>query len=224
MTIKGVIFDLDGTLIDTLEDIADAENSALAELGLPPLEVSKYRWIVGGGAENIAQRLLPSDQQTEKNINTFVERFRYFYHQNWHAKTHLYQGISELLHALRKKNIPISILSNKPEEFTLKIVDFFFPVVDTSLEGSIFTSVYGQRHGIPTKPNPVMALQIADAWKLEPEQIGFVGDSDIDIFTAHNAGMISIGAEWGFRGKDELILSGAQILLKEPLDLLDYID
>lgn len=215
--IKGVIFDLDGTLIDTLEDIADAENSALAELGLPPVEVDKFRWIVGGGAENLAQKLLPPSQHSEESIKAFVERFRYFYHQNWHNKTKPYDGVSELITKLKGMHIPIAILSNKPEEFTLKIIDMFFP------DSTTFTHVIGQRQGTPTKPNPVMALHIADAWKLDPAEIGFIGDSDIDMITAHNAGMISLGAEWGFRGKEELVLSGAQILLKYPLDLLNYL-
>jgi phosphoglycolate phosphatase len=218
MTIRGIIFDLDGTLIDTLEDIADAENRTLAELGLPPLAVDKFRWIVGGGADNIARKLLPSDLQAEQDINSFVERFRFYYQQNWHSKTKPYADIPELLKILRQKKIPMAVLSNKPEEFALNIVQFFFP------ESTIFTHVYGQKQGVPTKPNPVMALQIAEAWMLKPEQVGFLGDSDVDIMTAHNAGMISIGAEWGFRGKEELVLSGAQILLKQPLDLLNYLN
>lgn len=218
MNIRGIIFDLDGTLIDTLKDIADAENSALAELGLPPLEVDKFRWIVGGGADNLAQKLLPPDLQSEQDINSFVERFRFYYHQNWHNKTRPYAGIPELLSNLNCKHIPMAVLSNKPEEFTLKIAKFYFP------EDLMFTHVYGQRPEVPIKPNPATALEIATAWKLKPEQIGFVGDSDIDIFTANNAGMISIGAEWGFRGKAELVSSGAQILLNQPMDLLNYLN
>ncbi len=221
--IQGIIFDLDGTLLYTLEDIADAENLALAELGLPPLPVEKYRWIVGGGADDIARRLLPESMHNPDDINGFVDRFRSYYKQNWHVKTRLYTGISDLLTILRDKRIRLAILSNKPEEFALKIVDHFFPDWQGSTKPQLFTHVVGQRKGFPVKPEPDFALQIARDWQLLPPNIGFIGDSDIDVYTAKNAGMIAIGAEWGFRGRDELEQSGADIMLRHPLELVQYL-
>ncbi len=222
--IKGIIFDLDGTLLYTLDDIADAENSARAELNLPPLPVEDYRWIVGGGADDLARKLLPENRQSNEDIIKFVERFRYYYHLNWHHKTKLYPGISELIKFLRDKQYPLAILSNKPEEFALKIVDYYFPDWQGISKPKTFTHVIGQRKGCKIKPDPAAALEIATEWNISPEFIGLVGDSDIDIITAHNAGMISVGAEWGFRGSDELAANNAHILLTSPLDLIKYLD
>ncbi|MFO7660347.1 MAG: HAD family hydrolase [Candidatus Cloacimonadaceae bacterium] len=221
--LKGLIFDLDGTLLYTLEDIANAENSALAELGLPALPVDEFRWIVGGGADNIAQKLLPADMQSEQDIITFVDRFRFYYHQNWHYKTRLYDGIADLIETLLQKGFKLAVLSNKPEEFAFKIVDFYFPDWQGQNKPAVFSHVIGQRINYPVKPDPTLALEIASDWNLRPEEIGFVGDSDIDMFTAKNSGMVAIGAAWGFRGEEELVLSGADIILKTSLDLLCYI-
>jgi phosphoglycolate phosphatase len=221
--LEGIIFDLDGTLLYTLEDIADAENAALAELGLPPLPVERFRWIVGGGAEDIARRLLPEMMQTEDGIMDFVTRFRNHYRENWHNKTCLYPGIADLLGILQDMKIKMAVLSNKPEEFTLKIVDYFFPDWQGSNKPALFTHVIGQRKGFPVKPEPSSALSIAAEWQIEPDKIGFMGDSDIDILTAQNAGMVSLGAEWGFRGKVELAEAGAQIMLRHPLELVQYL-
>lgn len=222
--LQGFIFDLDGTLLYTLEDIAAAENKALAELELPPRSVEEYRWIVGGGADDIARRLLPEYLHTPENITSFVQRFRAHYHLNWHDQTRLYDGIAELLAILRRKGFPLAILSNKPEEFALKIVDFYFPDWQGKSRPALFTHVVGQRAGVPVKPDPALALQIARDWGLPPSAIAFLGDSDIDIYTASHAGMVSVGVEWGFRGKKELVDSGANILINTPLDLLAYLN
>lgn len=221
--IKGIIFDLDGTLLNTLEDIADAENSALKEFGLPSRPVDDYRLIVGGGAENIASKLLPESMQTEQMIMDFVDCFRFYYHQNWHNKTHLYNGIADLLKTLLDRKLKLAVLSNKPEEFAIRIVEHYFPDWVGKTGPAIFTHVIGQRKGFPAKPNPEAALYIAEDWKFEPESCGLVGDSDIDMLTAQNAGMVAIGAEWGFRGKEELEQNGADILLQHPLELIQHI-
>lgn len=220
--IEGIIFDLDGTLLNTLADIAAAENKTLVEYGLPTLPLEQFRWIVGGGANDIAQRLLPISMHNEREINEFVNKFRAHYHQNWNDKTCLYDGITELLTELMIKEVKMAILSNKPEEFTLKIVDYFFPDWQGTNTLKLFTHVIGQRKDYPVKPNPQIALQIAKDWGINPEYIGFIGDSDIDVLTAKHAGMIAIGAEWGFRGKEELVETGADIILSQPQDLVKY--
>lgn len=224
MTLQGFIFDLDGTLLYTLEDIANAENKTLADYGLPPRPVDEYRWIVGGGAEDIARRLLPTQLQTGDNILDFVHKFRTHYHQNWHDKTRLYPGLEELLNHLLKRNFPLAVLSNKPEEFSQKLVEHFFGSWKGSTNSKVFSHVIGQQKGKPVKPDPTTALAIAADWNLPQQSIGLVGDSDIDVFTAQNAGMVAIGAGWGFRGREELAAAGAQILLEQPLDLIKYLD
>jgi len=224
MKLQGFIFDLDGTLLYTLEDIAAAENAALAEYGLPPKPVDEYRWIVGGGAEDIARRLLPPGLQTEQYALDFVRKFRAYYHLNWHEKTRLYPGLADLLNHLLERNSPLAVLSNKPEEFTLKIVEHFFGHWPDTDRKHIFSHVIGQRQGQPVKPDPAQALSIAHDWNLPPEAIGMIGDSDIDILTAKNAGMAAIGAGWGFRGREELASAGAQLVLTQPLDLIRYLD
>lgn len=213
--LKAIIFDLDGTLLYTLPDIADAMNSALAELNISPIPETEYRWLVGGGAEDVATRVLPLTMRTPAEISAFVERFRYYYRQNWHAKTTPYEGIPELIAYLRQNDYRIGILSNKPQEFTENIVNHFFHSA-----GEVFQPVWGQRSGIPVKPDPGSALEIATLWKLLPAEIGFMGDSDVDILTAQNSGMVSIGAEWGFRGREELLSLGTNVMLSHPLDLI----
>ena len=220
----GIIFDLDGTLLDTLEDIADAENAALAEFGLAPLPVDDYRYIVGGGAENIARKLLPEHLQDEQHLQDYMNRFRHYYHLNWHNKSRLYPGVSAMIDTLIALDVKLAILSNKPEEFALKIVEYFFPNRQGERDSNIFTHVIGQRSGFPTKPDPALALSIVDAWHCEAKQVGFMGDSDVDILTALRAGMLPLGAEWGFRGRDELLSSGAEIVLTNPMDLFLYLD
>lgn len=219
---QGLIFDLDGTLLYTLEDIADAENGALAELSLPPLPVDEFRLIVGGGADNIAKKLMPAEMQSEQNIRTFVDRFRFFYNLIWNNKTRPYDGITDLIETLLKKGLRLAVLSNKPEEFAMKIVDYYFPDWQGINRPLIFSHVIGQRVDYAVKPDPTQALKIASDWNLKPEEIGFIGDSDIDIITAKNAGMVAIGAAWGFRGEEELVSSGADIIVKTPSDLLNH--
>jgi len=217
--LRAFIFDLDGTLLYTLEDIADAMNLALLELHLQPYQLEEYRWLVGGGAENIALKALPEFLHSEQNINDFVASFRTHYRLNWHAKTRPYSGIPELIGYLRAKHYPLAVLSNKPQEFTYQIVQHFFHHSQT-----VFNPVWGQREDFTVKPDPATALAIADFWKLAPEQVGFIGDSDVDMETALKAGMTALGAGWGFRGEEELVASGAQIMLRHPLELIKYVE
>ncbi|HOD17796.1 MAG TPA: HAD family hydrolase [Candidatus Cloacimonadota bacterium] len=224
MKLKGFIFDLDGTLLNTLEDVAAAENKTLAEFGLPTRPAEEFRFLVGGGAEDIARRLLPPEMHSPENIMNFIYKFRANYHLNWHDKTRLYPGLTDLINHLLDENFPLAVLSNKPEEFTQKLVDFFFGNWLGYEDRKVFSPVIGQRKDQPVKPDPTLALDIASQWKLPAESIGLIGDSDIDVFTAKNAGMFAIGAGWGFRGKAELAAAGARIILDRPFDLLRYLD
>ncbi len=218
LDVKGFIFDLDGTLLNTLDDIALAMNTVLEEFSLPSIEVQAYRWIVGGGAEGIAKNVLPASMSSAEQVQGFIQRFRHHYRYNLHDKTYPYDGIMQMLEALRNRDYKLAVLSNKPQEFTEEIVDYYF-----NKSAPFFSPVFGQRNDIPIKPSPQSAIFISRDWDILPEDIAFVGDSEVDIRTAQNAGMISFGAVWGFRGEDELLAAESDYLLYQPLDLLEYI-
>jgi len=217
-SLKGIIFDLDGTLLNTLEDIADAMNLTLTEYNLPQRPQANFGSIVGGGAEDIARRLLPPEQQSREAIMGFVERFRSHYRKNWKAKTQFYDGMPELIKFLMDREFRLGVLSNKPQEFVLSLAGEFL-----NHGQQIFDPVWGQQSEFPVKPHPDGALSIARAWSVSPGQIGFMGDSDVDMQTAKNAGMLALGAAWGFRSIEELERSGADVVLHHPLDLIHLI-
>lgn len=210
---KAAIFDLDGTLLNTLGEIATACNAALARRGYPQHPEDAYRQFVGNGAKMLSLRALPKEKQTseeqEKLYELVVEEFAR--HQNTIARP--YAGTMEMLDAFIESGKIISILSNKPEEFTIEAVDKLLPGVD-------FFKVCGGRKDIPLKPDAGYALKIADSMGLAPNEILFIGDSNIDMQTACNAGMIPVGAAWGFRGPEELIAAGAEIVMDSPSDLI----
>ncbi len=217
--IKGLIFDLDGTLLDTIDDIAQSMNDALQEMGLKRHSLEEYKVLVGSGIQDLAQSVLPEEYHNPEGIEGFISIFRQQYSKNWHTKTQPYPGILELLSLLRDSDLRLAILSNKSQRFTGAMADFWFMADGRQT----FDPVWGERTGIPVKPNPVAALSIAELWDISPNEIGFIGDSDVDMQTAVNAGMLAIGVKWGFRSVHELVESGAQYILHEPLELLKYI-
>ena len=212
MNKKAIIFDLDGTLINSLEDIAISANLVLKEFNLPIHEISDYKNFVGGGASVLVNNCVPrnsSEDLKEKVLN----RFKKVYDQEHHLNTKPYDGIIELLENLTKKEIKIGILSNKPHYFTCKYVEEFFSDYN-------ILETHGQKKDIPKKPHPKAALDIAKSFKIEPSNIFFVGDSDVDIKTALNSNMIPVGVKWGFRGPRELIENGAKYIVDTPEDIL----
>jgi phosphoglycolate phosphatase len=212
-----VLFDLDGTLLDTLADIADAANAALKRLGFPPHPVENYRYLVGDGAGCLARRVLGE----AGNDETMVERCRLAiaeeYQTHWSQNTRAYPGIPELLTELRARGVPMAVLSNKPHDATTNVVEFFFPDKPCRI-------VRGAQPGVPIKPDPTAALQIAQELSIEPGRFIYLGDTDTDMRTAVAAGMFPAGALWGFRTGEELTASGARVLLKTPLELLTLLD
>lgn len=210
---KAVIFDLDGTLLDTLDDISSSMNRALVRHGFPVHPPADYKLFVGDGMETLARRVVPADQCTESTVKSCVAAMRVEYGLHWADKTEPYPGIREMLDALATRNLILGVLSNKPDDFSKAVVARFFPAVK-------FGAVAGAKAGIPIKPNPASAIAMAAALGLEPGRCVFVGDTNVDMQTAVGAGMFPVGVLWGFRTGKELSESGAKLLIEKPSDLL----
>ncbi len=217
MTCKAVLFDLDGTLLDTLEDLADSANHALVEMQMPLHPVDAYRYFVGDGMMTLIERIVPDDRRDPQTIMATAEAFRRHYTKNWHVKSRPYAGIGEMLTALVDAGLQLAILSNKPQDFTELCVERL-------LGDFSFAPVLGQREGIPKKPDPAGALEIADILNIAPEKFLYLGDTSIDMQTAGRAGMCAVGVLWGFRTEKELRESGADHLIQAPSDLLTLLD
>lgn len=210
-----IIFDLDGTLIDSLVDIAVAANRALEEFGFPTHPADAYRFFVGDGLAVLAQRIVPDNATTEQ-AGEVAEQFKQFYEQSWDQTTRPYPGIIDMLELLAGHRINLAVLSNKPDDFTHIYVERFFPNVP-------FKPVFGNRPSIPKKPSPDAALAIVKILACNPSQCLFVGDTSVDIRTGSAAGMATMGVTWGFRGRAELEKSGADIIIDTPHQLTDYV-
>jgi phosphoglycolate phosphatase len=216
MNYKAIIFDLDGTLLNTIDDIADSMNRVLAAFGFCQHEVGKYKYFVGDGMDLLTRRSLPDSCKDEALISRCISAMKKEYSLHCEDKTHAYDGIPELLDALCAMGKKLAILSNKPHEQTLV-------VVSGMLGKWKFEPVLGARDGISKKPDPFAALEIANNLKIAPDDILYLGDTQTDMKTALAAGMFPAGALWGFRKADELLEAGAKILFLHPLDLLKFI-
>ncbi|MFC1867918.1 HAD family hydrolase [Thermodesulfobacteriota bacterium] len=217
MDFKAVIFDLDGTLLDTLEDIANSANNILARHGFPTHDWNDYRDFVGDGLGMLVKRILPEDKQDNETVRKYLEEYIEEYSQNWNIATKPYYGVAETLDELTALHIRLAVLSNKRHDYTKKCVTEFLP-------GWTFDMVLGQRDGIARKPDPIGALQITEFMNLSPESILYVGDTAIDMKTAIAAGMYPVGALWGFRSMKELKSSGAKALIEQPQEILSLLD
>lgn len=209
-----IIFDLDGTLLDTIDDIAMSANATLEAHGYPPHAVSVYKELVGDGLKNLARKVLPAERRSEDDIARFCEEYRPRYAAGWKRYSRPYDGIQELLATLQDTTIPLAVLSNKRDEDTKICVEAFFPTVR-------FAEVRGERSGTPIKPHPQAALEIAHSLRATPTRCLFVGDSEIDIRTAHAASMTSVGVTWGFRSRSLLEEERAAHIISAPSELLD---
>jgi phosphoglycolate phosphatase len=216
--IRAVVFDLDGTLLDTLADIARAMNSVLSRHALPSHEVDAYRWMVGSGLEALVRRAVPWEVEADAMlVGKLATELRREYESDPVAKTRPYDGVPQLLDSLAERRVPVAILSNKADALVRRIVDEL-------LGDHRFRVVQGLRDDVPAKPDPTSALAIASALGCAPAGVLYLGDSDVDMQTAANAKMIPVGAGWGFRGAEELRAAGAAVVLDHPGELLHLID
>ncbi len=214
---KAVIFDLDGTLLNTIDDLADSCNHALKALGHPCHQVSKYFHFVGNGITILARRILPKAHQSPDEIKQCVDLISDHYNGNWKSKTTVYQGINNLLTSLQDKQIPINVLSNKNEPVVQNMVQYF-------LSNFTFTYMRGAIKGAEKKPDPTRALELACDLNIAPQDIMFIGDSKVDMQTATNAKMTSVGVTWGFRDTKELQDHNAQIILDAPMEFWNWVE
>lgn len=217
MPCKAILFDLDGTLLDTLEDIADATNRALVDNGFPSHPLDAYRYFVGDGIVNLMTRALPEGARDEGTLAACLEALREAYHANWNVKTKPYDGIPEMLDEVTGRGLKMAVLSNKPQEFTKLCVD-------EQLSQWRFDPVFGMRDGIPRKPDPAGAMEIVRLLGVEPAECLYLGDTAIDMKTAVAAGMFPVGACWGFRPAAELLKNGARVLVEDPLEIPGLFD
>jgi len=217
MNFKAALFDLDGTLIDTIDDLADSMNIVLKKFGFPIHEVEKYKYFVGDGMDILVKRALPPESRSDEElVSRCFQTMKEEYSLHWADKSRPYSGIPELLDAFINEGMKLSILSNKPHDLT-KVV------VSTMLSKWKFEMVAGVKDGVPKKPDPSAAISIADNLKTLPQDFIYIGDTHTDMQTAVAAGMFPVGALWGFRTGEELIMAGARILAKNPADLLKFI-
>lgn len=216
-TFKAVIFDLDGTLINSLQDIADSMNRVLAAKGFPTHDYESYRYFIGRGLKNLVGRTLSEEQRTEETINGLYTDLQNDYEKNCLQKTVLYNGIPALLDALAERRLTLAVLSNKADEFTKKIAKEL-------MSPWPFAKIIGSKEGIPRKPDPTGALMLSQSLDLLPSEILYVGDTSVDMKTAISAGMFPVGVTWGFRTREELLESGAKAIIDKPEELLDLLN
>jgi phosphoglycolate phosphatase len=211
--LDALIFDLDGTLADSLADIGTSMNEMLRERGLPPHPLDAYKQFVGEGAEQLVERAVLGAGGKIDNLRELVDVYRQRYHALNDKHSVAYAGIEAMLEGAVSRGIKLAVLSNKRDDFTRRMVKQLFGRFP-------FADVRGEREGVPRKPDPTAAWELSLALNTVPARIGFVGDTKIDMQTAVNAGMHGIGVLWGFRDADELKTAGAKVLLEKPADLL----
>lgn len=214
---KAVIFDLDGTLLDTLADISGAANEVLTRRGHPTHTVEAYRHFIGDGVATLFQRILPEGLPTDDLIAECVDDFAVTYGRKWNENSQLYPGIVELLDELTRREIPIAVLSNKPHDFVGVCMAEF-------LSNWNFHPILGQRDGVPRKPDPAGVIEICQTLGVGASECIYVGDSSVDMLTAKNSAALPVGVAWGFRPVEELVEYGAARVLDEPAELLELLD
>ena len=212
---QALIFDLDGTLVDSLRGIAASLNRALAASGLPNHPEAAVRGFIGNGSRILIQRAAPLDAD-EALLLQVEQAFKTDYDLTWPAGTTVYAGITDLLESLQASDYPLAVLSNKPHSFTAAIISRLFPTIR-------FAAVLGQRTGVPHKPDPAGALEISTSLHLRPQDCIVIGDSTMDLETARNAGMRAIAVTWGFHDRKRLVTAGAEVIAHDPAALLQLV-
>jgi len=222
--VRAIIFDLDGTLLDSITDIAYAMNKALHTSGFSTYPVESYKGFVGNGIIDLIKQVLPVNKQSKKQIEEVAQLFWKFYDLAWRDNTKVYPGMLYLIQMCISRRVKVAILSNKPHAFTKAMIRYYFRGKLINHTKNPFGTYSGEQPDKPLKPDPAVALELAEKLKTKPEYIAFVGDSSVDVQTAKNAKMIAIGAAWGYRGKDELQSSGADYIFDTPTQLAAFLE
>ena len=210
-----VIFDLDGTLLNTLGDLRAATNHALEVRGLPPHSMEEIRQFIGNGIRLLICRAMP-EGTPDAEIDAALDDFKAYYAAHIHDRTVPYDGIPQLLTALRKRGVKVAVLSNKIDSASQQLIEYFFP--------GKTDVVFGEHVGVPRKPDPTSCRMVMQQLGVQPEQVLYVGDSGTDMQTAKNAGLYAVGVTWGFRSKEVLLEYGADILVHRPEQILQILD
>lgn len=209
-----VIFDLDGTLLNTLEDLRNAVNAALELRGLPPRSTEEVRKFVGNGIRNLMCRALPAGT-ADMEIDAALADFKQHYAAHIHDCTVPYDGVPELIDSLHRQGIRIGVLSNKIDSASQQLIQHFFPdKIDV---------VFGEHAGIPRKPYPTSCRMVMEQLGVKPEEVLYVGDSGVDMQTANNAGLTAVGVTWGFRDREDLLRNGADMLADVPGQIVNML-
>ena len=211
---KGVIFDLDGTLINSLPDISAAMNRSLAKFGLPGYAEADYKYKVGNGARKLAERSVGEHAEL---LEPVLEAYQADYAQHSRVNSCAYKGVAEMLQGLLDRGLKIAVLSNKDQADVDKVLSYYFPTI-------AFSVIRGRVEGVPLKPDPAGALLIAQDLGLTPAECWYVGDTSMDMNCGKAAGMETVGVLWGFRPREELVASGARELIAEPEELLHIVE
>ena len=211
--LKAVVFDLDGTLTDTLQDIAGAMNRSLRLHGLPEYDVPAYRYLVGDGVRVLAQRAVGDRQDLMESV---MKEYQAYYSEHSLDVSKPYDGIEAMLDWLQQQGLKLCVFSNKPHADTCRVVAHFFPNVK-------FDHVRGAMDGVAVKPDPAGAWLAAEALGVKPDECLYLGDTSVDMTCARNAGMHPVGVTWGFREEKELRESGAEIMIHHPRELKEKI-
>ncbi len=215
MKYKAVIFDMDGTLIDTLDDLADSTNFALRSMGFPKRTKAEIKSFVGNGVERLISLSVPRCASKEDKQKC-IEIFKANYAENSKNKTKPYDGIIELLQQLKRKNIKTGVVSNKYHPALIKLCEYYF--------GELIDYAVGEREGVPKKPSPECVYECMEKLGCQKHQTLFIGDSDIDVLTAKNAGLCCVGVLWGFRDENLLRTEGAEHIVKSPSEIIDILN
>ena len=217
MHYEAAIFDLDGTLVNSLDDLADSANAVLRRHGFPVHDVEEYCYFVGNGSRKLIERILPTDRAADAVfVRDFMAEYKAHYAAHLLDKTKPYGGIMKMLAELQRCRVPMAVCTNKHQSAAEMIVKTLFP-------HGIFQEIIGDQEELPRKPNPQKVLRIMRNFGVTGEQTAYFGDTDVDMDTARNAGTFAVGVLWGFRPKEELIAHGADILLTHPMELFEKV-
>ena len=216
MKYKGVIFDLDGTILNTIYDLGNSVNETLEKYGQPLHSYEDYKKKIGKGFKDLIKRSF-SDMTVEIVLEQALKDFLKIYDRSYMNDTRPYDGICEVLRTLLMNGIKIGVNSNKRDDYTNKLVKKFFPDIK-------FSGVFGERDNVPKKPAPDAALEISELMNLKPDEILYIGDSKTDILTGRNAGMPSAGVLWGFRNREEFEENNADYIISTPYEILELFD